>query len=365
MDNKNLYEILGIDRDADQVAIKRAYRNLAREHHPDTAASAADTDKFAEIREAYQTLSDQEMRRAYDKSLASGSLFSRKYERLKRPKSRDRKDTTKKPGRARSSRVSSRILRTDELDEQPGESLKRSAKEQGPELGKKKEQAGRKTPISDGARERDSGIFDFIRKLKPGVATERAKNQRAGLPIVEINALESLRPCRKTVWLESGSGKRLQQTITIPAGVVDGTKLELQSLTDSRDEQLDLRKGVEVNVKVKPHPYVSREGDDIFLSLPLKPIEAFSGASVLIPTLEGAVSIQIPAHCDLNKRLRLKGKGLQKAGAESADRGDLYILPFIQLPDPKSPRQEARIRALLQESELRDFEPRNKMPESL
>ena len=214
MDNKTLYEVLGINRDADQVAIKRAYRHLAREHHPDTAASAADTDKFAEIREAYQTLSDQEMRRTYDKSLASGSLFSRKYELLKRPKSRERKGTAEKPRRSKSPKVSSRILRTEELDEQLGETIRRSLKRQGPDSEKQKEQAGQEASSSEGKRERNekatnegssrkegsergSGIFDFIRKFKAGGSEENAREQKTGLRIVELDALESLRPCKK------------------------------------------------------------------------------------------------------------------------------------------------------------------------
>ena len=171
-------------------------------------------------------------------------------------------------------------------------------------------------------------------------------------------------PAKKTIRLESSSGKTLQQTILIPAGVVDGTRLELQSLIDSPDRELDLRKGIEVTVKVKPHRYVSREGSDILVSLPLKPIEAFAGASVLVPTLAGAVSIQIPAQCDLNKRLRLKGKGLPVNEA-GGPRGDLYILPFVQLPTADDAEAEGQIRVLLDVPELKDYEPRGGLPASL
>jgi len=272
MKYKDYYKILGVERSAGEDEIKKAYRKLARKYHPDVSKEANAKEKFQDVSEAYETLRDKEKRAAYD-SLGSGFRQGQDF----RPPP-DWFDRFGGGGR--------------------GEDL------HGVDLGELFE---------------SMGLF--------GRAGRRSRRSFAGedyeIP-VRLSLEEAASGTERTVQLDSGASF----TARIPRGATDGQRLRLRG-----------KGGAGVNggpagdlyltIALEPHSLYRPSGHDLDIEVPLAPWEAALGAEVQIPTLEGRVTMKVPAGSKAGQKLRLAGKGLPKPGGGA---GDLYALLSIALP---------------------------------
>jgi curved DNA-binding protein len=297
MKYQDYYQVLGVERDADTDAIKKAYRKLAHKYHPDVSKDPAGEEKFKEIADAYQTLKDPEKRAAYDQL-----------------------------GR-----------------HQAGQDF-----EPPPDWGK---QFGDTQFSYD-----DVDLADLFAGLAGG---RRHAGRQGGIfqmpgQDYEVTAHITLdEACRGTTvdlnltvpeYDEQGRPHRVQRSFKarIPKGATDGQRLRLRGkggkgVGGGPDGDLYL------NIALHPHPLFRVSGHDLYLDLPLAPWEAALGAVVEVPTLSGSVHLKVPPGTHAGQKLRLARRGLPKPAAEE---GDLFAIVQIVVPSVLSERERALFKEL-------------------
>lgn len=288
MEYKDYYKILGVDRNADEAEIKRAYRKLAQQHHPDKETGSEE--QFKLINEAYQVLGDPEKRAKYDRL---GSSY-RDWERGGAAGGFDWSQwTTGQPGGVRVE-----VGDLGDLGDLFGGGFSdffdaifgRGA-------------AGRGTPARGAARGRD----------------------------VEQSVTISLREAyHGTTRTFSRNGKRLE--VDIPPGAKNGTRVRLAGEGEAgaaagRGPSGDLY----LRVNVAPEPGIVRKGDDLHVDVEADLYTAVLGGEIEVQTLEGPVLLNIPAGSQPGQTLRLRGRGMPKLRSPR-NHGDLYAKLQIRLP---------------------------------
>ncbi len=303
---KDYYAVLGVPRDAKLNQIKAAYRKLARKYHPDVnPGDRKAEEKFKDVGEAYEVLSDPDKRRRYDEVGP---------------------DWQAPPPPPRGGRAG-----TEYGD--PGD------------YGDLFGGAGGAGRFSDffeslfGAQQRGGGDrFTF---------SARGADVEAETP---ITLEEAHRGARRRVDLPTGPLE-----VNIPAGARDGSVIRVRGAGEpgtGNGPAGDLY----VRVRIEPHPLFTVTGtDDIELELPVAPWEAALGAQVKVPTLEGQVQMNIPAGSQGGQRFRLKGQGLAR---REGGRGDQYVRLRIVLPGKLTDRQRELMKELAAES---TFDPRERL----
>jgi curved DNA-binding protein len=282
---RDYYEVLGVPRTATADDIKRAYRTLARKHHPDLQTSGERdkaAERFKEINEAYEVLSDAEKRAKYD---ALGSEW------------RKGMDFTPPAG-----------------ESPPGE----------PGFGT----WGNLDEFSDFF----ASMFGRTGRQHRGRSPNRrrGRDNEAEIP---LSLEDLLHPGRRRINL----GDR-NLDIDIPRGVRDGTVLRLagQGRPGVGGEPAG---DLYLHVRVLPHARYRLLGDDLEVDLPLWPWQAVLGDQVEIETLDGRVALKVPPGTQSGQRLRLRGRGLPRA---DGSRGDLFASIRIVVPErPSRPEREA------------------------
>ena len=276
---KDPYRTLGVASDADDDTIRTEYRKLARRYHPDVNSEAGAEERFKEISEAYSVLSDPDKRSAYDEfgeaALQGG------------------------------------------FDVEAARAARRS--------------------FGGGRSFHGTGDFGFgnLEDLM-GDLFNRGRGQRRGSDIEASLTLDFVDAAlggeqRITIDRPTADGGSRQETVTvrIPAGVNDGGRIRLRG------------KGAEgsgggpsgdlfARIQVRPHRTFRREGLDLFVDVPVSIREAVLGAKVQVPTLDGKVTLTLPAGSDSGTRLRLRGKGVPRPGDDPA--GDLFAVVQIRVP---------------------------------
>jgi len=305
MKYKDYYSILGVERGASADDIKKAYRKLAHQYHPDVSKDPQGEEKFKEVAEAYETLKNPEKRAAYDQLGTH----------------RPGEDFQPPPdwgGQFRDSGYS--------FDEADLADLFASL-------------SGRHRGGSGGGQFRMAGE-DY--EVTAHISLEDAYRGTE----VELN-LSVPEPDEK------GQLRRVPRTfkVRIPKGAADGQRLRLagrggKGLNGGRDGDLY------INVALHPHPLFRVSGHDLYLDLPLAPWEAVLGASVEVPTLGGAVRLKVPPNTPAGKHLRLAGRGMPKPGGTS---GDLFAIAQVAVPTAASERERDLFRQLAESS---TFNPR-------
>lgn len=321
---KDYYRILGVDRKADEKVVKSAYRKLARKHHPDVSKNPGAADKFKEINEAYEVLSDPEKRQRYD-------TLGPDWERY-----------AQQPGG------------------QPGGGFPGGFR------------------VEHGNAEDGGGFSDFFRTIfgdlggrvgrtRPGgeqtveyegfedLLGGGGRGRRRGHDVqasVDISLDEAFSGARKSFSLETdepcpgchGSGNvdgkpcptchgsgwqraRRQLEVKIPAGVRTGQRVRVAGEGQGR---ADARGDLYLVVSVSPHPLFERKSDDLQLELPITAPEAALGASIEVPTLRGRVSMKIPAGTSSGQTFRLPGYGMPRVKGGGA--GDQLVRTKIVVP---------------------------------
>jgi DnaJ-class molecular chaperone len=292
-EKRDLYQVLGVARDADADTLKKAYRKLARRHHPDVnPGDKAAEEKFKEISEAYDVLSDPTKRRNYDEfgeiSLQGG--FDAEQAR-----------------RAREAF---------------------GARFGGGMGGGPRFESGE--PFEFGDLDDLLGRFGFGRGASGRAAGLRGSDLEAEL---ELEFLEAAKGGEKrlTLQLAGEDGRVRTQTLTvrIPPGVADGGRIRLRGRGApglGGGPPGDLW----ATVRVRPHPVFRREGRNLVVDVPLSVAEAIRGAKIEVPTLDGRATLTIPPGTDSGQKLRLRGKGI--ASPSGGAPGDLYVVVQIRVP---------------------------------
>ncbi|MDX1689737.1 MAG: DnaJ C-terminal domain-containing protein [Acidimicrobiia bacterium] len=293
---KDYYEVLGVDKDASAAEIKRAYRKLAQENHPDRTSGDADAEaRFKEVSEAYSVLKDPEQRKQYDET-------------------RDAFSRGAYAGGPHGAPGGAQYVRMEDLGDIFG----------------------------------DGGLFGGLGDLFGGGGGGRRRQpaRRGGDLETEMRLSfhEAVSGVTRTLAIDGPEGRR-QVTVKIPAGVGDGAKIRVRGkgkpgVGGGRPGDLYVR------VHTGTHPIFERSGTDLKVRVPISFTEAALGADVTAPTLDGKVTIKIPPGTPSGKVFRVSGRGVET----DSGTGDLLVTVEVSVPGELSPRA----RELLEE--LRDLE---------
>jgi curved DNA-binding protein len=294
MDYKDYYKTLDVDKRAGEKEIKQAYRKLARKYHPDVNPSnKAAQEKFKEINEAYEVLSDADKRRKYDELGANWQA----YEQFQRAGGQGPFQWGGGGGDAQY-----RTVTPEEFENIFGGL--------GGDLG---------------------GFSDFFRTFfGGGFDTARAQpHARRGQDIeqpVEISLEEAY---RGTTRLLQKDGRRLE--IRIPPGVKTGSKIRYAG-EGARGARGEAAGDFYLRVQVAPHSTFERDGDDLRCEISVDLYTAILGGEVNVPTLKGQLALKVPPETQSGKTFRLAGQGMSKLNEQNAF-GDLYAKVRVVLPE--------------------------------
>ena len=272
MKYKDYYAVLGVAKDADLEQIKKAYRKLARTHHPDLSKKSDAEAQFKEVAEAYNTLKNPEKRQAYDAlgQVGVGGNFT--------------------PPPTWQDRYQDGPTSFDQMD---------------------------LADLLDSLSKRSSHPYRSTQAMS-GQDLENT---------VEISLKDALlgTMVRFKVF-EQGHEKELE--VRIPAGVNMGKKLRLKGL-GTKGLNGGAQGDLYLHIQLQAHPLFKPLGQDLYFDLALTPWEAVLGAEIEIPTLEDPVILSVPAHTRNGQKLRIKSRGL---GIPMGARGDLFAVVHIEPP---------------------------------
>jgi len=316
MDVKDYYQTLGVSKNVSQDELKKTYRKLARKHHPDVnPGDQAAEERFKEINEAYEVLSDQEKRKKYDRF---GSQWQQ-YERA--GGSSEDFDWSQWAGAAPSSggnRTQTRTVSPEEFEQIFGS----------------QEGAGFsdffETLFGGGSPSRSAG-FDS-RAYQP-----RPRRGRDSEYPIQITLSEAFHGVSRSLQFDDGRVIEAK----VPPGVRIGSRVRLQGLAEpglSGGDAGDLY----LKVEVLPDNKFQRDGDDLKINLPVDLFTLLLGGSVDTPSIDKTVKLQIPKGTANGKIFRLRGLGMPKLRSPD-DRGDLYATVEAKLPDNLSNAETEQI----------------------
>lgn len=362
---KDLYSTLGVSKDSKAEDIKKAYRKLARKYHPDqNQGDAKAEERFKEISQAYDVLSDAKKRAEYDAQRAYG-------ERMPRGGGGAGGDGGFGGGFGDFADVLSQMFRRQGGDGGEGPSARRSATTmRGRDLEAEvrvsfdQAMAGAQVPITieqrvtcetcggSGAKPGTSP------RLCPechgrGVVGRDQGSFSIGSPCPRCGGNGTIidDPCTTCRGVGSVT-KRVRHDVKVPAGAKDGTKIRMKGKGEA-GERGGAAGDLFVIVRVTPSSVFTRQGDDLLLDVPVTFPEAALGAQVEIPTLNGRVKLKVPAGSADGRSLRLAGKGAPKL--KGAGHGDLIARLKVQVPGDLSDKERA---ALETYADMRDDHPR-------
>lgn len=282
------YATLGVARGASEADIKKAYRKLAKELHPDrNKDNPKASERFSQVTSAYDLLTDKDKRARFDRGEIDG----------------DGNPTSPfgYGGGAARGAPGGGGFRSQQFDFGAGESADVSDIFEG---------------LFGG---RTGGGFASGFGRRPSAPPPKGENLAYRLPVSFIDAA-TLAPQRVTL----GDGRTID--LKLPAGVETGTQMRLAG---KGEPGVGGPGDAIVTIEVQPHRYFSREGDDVRLDLPITLKEAVEGGAVKCPTVERPVMITVPPGSTSGKTLRLKGKGFHRKGGE---RGDQLVTLWIDVP---------------------------------
>lgn len=299
MEYRDYYQILDVPRTANEQEIKRAYRKLARQYHPDLNQGDRNAEaRFKELNEAYEVLSDAEKRARYDQLGSS-------YQQWQHMGGSGNFDWSRWASNSAGS---------------PNGMNQRSSRVQYDTTG-------------------SGGIFsEFFNSIfgdSNNTSRTRSSESSTKKPIrgrdIEVDVSITLEEAYHGTTRQIDHGNRSNQfTANIPRGSRNGTKVRFAGQGKSGfagGEQGDLY----IVVSMQDHPIFERDGDDLYMDLKLSLYTPILGGEVRIPTLKGDVKLKIPPGTQSGQRIRLKNKGMPQL--RNPDRyGDLYVRPLIQIP---------------------------------
>jgi curved DNA-binding protein len=285
---KDYYKILGVERNASEEEIKKAFRKLAHAYHPDK--STGDEAKFKEVSEAYAVLSDKKKREQYDMG-GMGGFGGQGFN--------------------------------------PNDFGFDFSNFSG----------------GFGAQGFDAGdLSDILSSIFGGRRVRRGRDIAVD---IELSFHESVFGAERKVVINSKLVKQKEVTINVPPGIDDGQMVRLSGMGEAMEGGVpgDLY----VKVHVRKHPYLRKEGYNLVMDLKVLLSEALLGGERAIATLDGEVTMKVPAGTKHGTILRVKGKGVPYAGSMStgkAGRGDLYVRIIIDMPEKLTKEQKKLVEEL-------------------
>ncbi|GAA1270441.1 J domain-containing protein [Pseudonocardia aurantiaca] len=319
---RDYYETLGVSRDAGPEELQQAFRRLARQNHPDVNRDPGAEERFKEVNEAYQVLSDPEMRKRYDR-------FGEDFRQV-----------------------------PEDWEERVGAGAGRSPFGGGGGGGRSYtwSTGGGDGPDFGGGYGGGFGGVD-IEDLLGGMFGGGRGRGRGG-PVagadqeaeLSLTVEEAYRGGRRQITLNGPDGPRTY-TVTIPPGVTDGKRIRLSG-EGGRGMGGGQAGDLYLVVRLLPHPRFRVEGKDIVVDLPLAPWEGALGADVPVSTPGGETKVTVPPGTSTGRRLRLRGEGMPDPRGKP---GDLYAEVKIMVPSRLTDRERELFSELAAAS---TFDPR-------
>lgn len=308
---EDYYKTLGVDRNASQADIEKAYRTLARKYHPDmNPDDKTAKKKFQQVQAAFDVLSDASKRELYDRYGSSFESAARGGPR---------------PGPQGWSAQGAPGFEDVDLSQFFGERFGQGG----------------------------AGPFDFFSQF--GRAGRGARGGRGARPAaadrgadltaeLEIPFNLAVAGGQTQITLARGEGHPETITVKVPAGIDEGKKIRLRGQGAPAPEG-GTPGDLLITVHVAPHPWFQRRGDNLHVRLPVTLREAAEGAKVDVPTPRGTVSVRVPPHSSSGKKLRIKGRGVEAKGRPA---GDLFAEIQIVLPPELSDTDLQKLREIEQ-----------------
>jgi curved DNA-binding protein len=293
---QDLYAVLGVPKNADADAVKKAYRKLAAQLHPDkNPGNKKAEERFKQVNHAYEVLSDPKKRRLYDEFGEEGLREGFDAERV-----RAYRDWASRQGRGGGGGgrggAGGFPGHAVDLEDLFGGAVGGGIGDLfGDLMGRARRQRG---PMKGPDLESEITI-DFASAVR-GTALELQPQGQASAPV----------------------------TVRIPPGASDGSRVRIAG-QGAPSPTGGPRGDLVLTIHVTPHPYFRREGDDLHLDLPVTVAEAYHGARVKVPTIDGSVTLKVPERTQSGSVVRLRGKGVAKKGRPP---GDLYVHFLVQIP---------------------------------
>lgn len=305
---RDLYAVLGVPRDADEDTIKKAFRKLAMKYHPDKNPGKANEQKFKEINQAHEVLSDKEKRALYDEfgeeSLSQG------------------------------------------FDAERARAFRRYAGARGAGGVGGAGGPGSGIPGFDvqeifGGAGGAGGMGDIFGDLFGRGRRGQAARGRGG-DVEHHLTVDFDAAIRGTTITIQRPNEPEPVTVRIPPGAHEGSRLRIRGqgspgLGGGAPGDLIL------HIHVTPHPYFKREGDDLHLDVPITLGEAYRGDKIRIPTPDGEVTLKVPPRSQTGRVMRLRGKGVTRKGREP---GDLYVRFLVHVPTDEDPEVAQAVEVL-------------------
>ena len=349
MPSRDFYEVLGLGRTASADEIRKAYRRLAREYHPDrNPGNQAAEERFKEVTRAYEVLSDEQKRGVYDELGHEAEAIGYDPEKARSY----RQWAEQQAGGGRGSGGKGAGAGPVDLGDLFGDLFG------GGGFGPFAERASNprggadiRTRMTVSFREAVLGGERRISLERPGASRPCPRCGGRGRLQTTQSGLQLAVPCPDCAGegFLPGPPERTTLDVRIPAGIDDGQTIRLkgQGAPGTRGgPNGDLL----IQVLVSSHPHLRRDGSDLHLDVPLTLKEALFGGPIDIPWLTGKVRVQVPPGVGAGQKLRLRGKGVRSAKDENA--GDLYVHLVVSLPkgaeasDPDMREAVERIEAL-------------------
>lgn len=320
---KDYYVTLGVARDASSDDIKRAFRKLARQHHPDVAKDkTAGEEKFKALNEAYEVLSDPEKRKKYDQLEVSPGADGGEF--------------------------------NPRADRQPG---------------------GGEPGVHFGG----TGFSDFFERFFGGANRSGVPGNGHGVPHEQAAAAgvharhhgsdiegdllvtleEAMRGSIRSISMQTINHQTSQVEtdafqVRIPPGASDGRRIRVPGKGEAGTGGAPAG-DLFLRVRHAAHPDFTTRDADVFYELDIAPWEAVLGAEVTVPTLDGSVTLRIPAGAAIGQKLRVRGRGLPKG--KTGERGDFFVVPEVQIPTSISAEERPLWEKLRDASTLQPRKP--------
>ncbi|MCX4355210.1 MAG: molecular chaperone DnaJ [Oscillospiraceae bacterium] len=369
-EKRDYYEVLGLQKGASDAEIKKAYRKLAKQYHPDLNPDDPEAEaKFKEVNEANQVLSDPEKRAKYDQfghagvdpSYGGGANFTGGFEGV------DLGD------------IFADIFGGGMGGFGGGRSSNPNAPRRGADIA---------VQLEIGFMEACKGVSHDITinrtedcpecsgtGAKAGTSTKTCPDCKGrGYVTVQqrsmFGMMQSQRPCSKCGGkgkiIESpcgkcgGSGKTTMKktvSVKVPAGIDDGMTLNVRgqgSVGTNGGQRGDLK----VRISVRKDPVFEREDYNIWIDFPITYAQAALGAEIEVPTIDGKVSYNVPAGTQPGTVFRLRGKGVQKLQRSEGDRGDQMVKINVEVPKNLNKKQKEALQAFEDTLEEKNYEKR-------
>jgi DnaJ-class molecular chaperone len=304
------YEVLGVAKNASEAEVKKAFRTLAKKHHPDTTkGDDKSKQRFQEINAAYEIVGDKEKRAKFDRGEIDANGSPRGFD-----------------------------PRGGGFGGHPGQEGGPGARDF--HFTWSGQEGGETAAESDIFSELFGGFTGRGRRNQP----RRGESYELHLT---VSFDEAMRGATRRILLPEGR----DVDVRIPAGLKDGQQIRLKG-QGGAGAAGGPPGDVMLNVSVAPHPFYTRDGNDLRMDLPVTLQEAVLGGKVPVPTLTGSVALTIPPGANSGTVMRLKGKGITSGGVS----GDLYVKIVVSLPE----QADAELKTFA-EGWKTDYDPRAKL----